>query len=627
MSREEAATGLRLLVPLNRARDHVRGGEKGEVVVVGYQDFLCPYCRRLRDVFYRLRGALGDRLTYVFRHFPNERAHPGAELVARASEAAARQGRFWEMHDRLFDHELPITRADTIRIARELGLELPRFERDLESDEVRARVQEDLASGRRNGVTGTPTLFVDGVRYDGAWDFYSMLEALERPVAARMQRSARVFASLPASAGLVLLLSALIAIVLANTPARPVYEAIMNARVGFVGPSHSMLSLSVRGWFSEGLLAFFFLLVGLEIRREMTLGALTDRRAALLPAVAALGGVVVPALLYLAFNHHGGAVSGWSIPTATDMAFTLGVLAVLGPRVPTGLRAFVAALAVVDDILSMLTLAIFYPRSFQPVFLAPVALAVLALFALNRARVYAIWPYAIVSLALWTSLHSLGVHAALAGVVVALCLPTRPPPTPAPLLAQAATTLATLEHAEAEAQRGDGDEPRADRETVWDWAARNLSAASARMLSPADRVERAVAPWSAFVVLPLFALSATGVSIALDLASPDATPVFAGVLVGLVIGKPLGVLLASGLAVATRAAIAPEGVGLRHFVGAAFLCGVADTMSLLMTDRAFAADDPKADVAKVAVLIGSAVAGALGALVLRSSGPARTRAP
>ena len=345
-----------------------------------------------------------------------------------------------------------------------------------------------------------------------------MLEALERPVAARVHRSARVFANLPTSAGLVLLIAGVMAIIFANTAVGPLYQSIMNAPIG-VGPLASMLSMTVREWCSEGLLAFFFLLVGVEIRREMTVGALADRRAAILPIVAAVGGVVAPALIYLALNRS-SASHGWAIPTATDIAFTLGILAVLGARMLIGLRVFVAALAVVDDVLSVLTLAVFYPRSFEPVFLLAVLGAVLALFALNRARVYAIWPYAIVSLALWVALHAAGIHAALAGVILAMCLPTRPPPMAAPLLAQAATALAELEHGENEARRNGRDDWRPELEPVWDWAARNLSAASARLLSPADRVERAVAPWSAYVILPLFAFSATGVNVATDFSLP-----------------------------------------------------------------------------------------------------------
>src|SRR5579871_6625245 len=209
-----AATGaadVRLKRAIDPGRDHVRGGGAGDrIEVVGYGDLLCPYCQRLRRVMVRLREALGDRLVYVFRHFPNERAHPGATRIALATEAAAAQGKFWEMHDWIYDSAEPVTEARVVEHARALGLDMARFAADLERPETSARVEADLADGRRNGVTGTPTLFVDGVRYDGAWDFYSLLEAFERPVAARVQRSARVFASLPTSAGLVLLLMAVL---------------------------------------------------------------------------------------------------------------------------------------------------------------------------------------------------------------------------------------------------------------------------------------------------------------------------------------------------------------------------------------------------------------------------------
>jgi NhaA family Na+:H+ antiporter len=615
---------LRLARDVDPELDHIRGVWTDDaVVVVAYEDFLCPYCRRLRQVFRRVREAIGHRLVFVFRHFPNERAHPGAELAARASEAASRQDRFFEMHDRLFDREPPIGEPDLLAMARSIGLDVDRFKRDLDSNEVRARVRRDLEAGRENSVTGTPTLFVDGIRYDGAWDFHSMLEALERPLAARVHRAARVFASLPTSAGLALLVSAVLAIVCANSPISSIYERTMNAQIG-VGPIGHLLSLSVREWFSEGLLTVFFLLVGLEIRREMTTGVLADWRAAVLPILAAFGGVVTPALIYLAFNR-GPTSHGWSIPTATDVAFTLGLLAVLGDRIPTGLRVFVAALAVVDDVLGVLILAIFYPRSFAPPYAVAVFGALLVLLAFNRARVYAIWPYVIVTVGLWISLHAVGVHGALAGALVSIVLPTRPPPMVAPLLAQAATALAELEHAESEARREGRTEQRLESEPVWEWATLNLSATSARIASPAERIERAVAPWSAYVILPAFAFSATGVSMAMHVSSYQAGHIFAGIVVALVVGKPLGVLLASGLALVTRIAIAPEGVTKRQFFGAACLCGVGDTMALLMADRAFGTED--ASVAKLSVLVGSVVAGTIGTLVLWYRSAALTPAP
>src|SRR6185436_15670789 len=202
----------------------------------------------------------------------------------------------------------------------------------------------------------------------------------------------------------------------------------------------------------EGLLTIFFLLVGLEIRREATAGALTERRAVALPIVAAFGGVLAPAAIYLAFNR-GPTAHGWSIPTATDVAFTLGILALLGQRIPAGLRVFVAALAVVDDILSVLTLAIFYAHGIAWVWLVASAVAAGLLLMLNRWRVNAIWPYALVAAFLWFALHGAGVHGALAGILLAFFLPTQPAPAVGHLLAQAATALAALEHAENELRK------------------------------------------------------------------------------------------------------------------------------------------------------------------------------
>jgi len=599
---------VKLLHAVEPDRDHVRGADlsEGAVSIVYYGDFLCPYCRRLREVLLRLRESIGARFSYAFRHFPNERAHPGADFMARAAEAAAEQGRFWDMYDALFDKEPPITENDARELARGIGLDMARFDRDLESDAVRSRVAEDLAEAGRNGVSGTPTIFIDGIRYDGAWDYYSLLDVLERPVGERIQRSARAFASLPASGGLALILAAVAALTLANSPLASFYYTFVRTPFG-IGPSGSLMSLTIGEWFSEGLLAFFFLLVGLEIRRELTAGALTDRKAASLPVIAAVVASIVPALIYLLING-GGAVSGWSVPTATDIAFALGVLALLGDRVPPSLRVFVAAFAVVDDIVSVLVLAVFYPRNFELAWLIAALAAIAVMFALNRGRVYATWPYAVIAVVVWFFLHSAGVHGALAGIALAAFLPTRPTPAAAPLLAQAATALAALEHA----QRNED----VDDDPVLEWASRNLSAASERLLSPADRIERAIAPWSTYLVLPLFAFSATGVGLNVDLSAPGAIRILLGVVLGLVIGKPLGVCMAAWAATRAHIARMPDGTGVRAFIGAACLCGIGDTVSLLLADQAFPTAATEAAIAKIGVLIGSLLSAALGATII-----------
>lgn len=594
---------------------HMRGGDTDERVihVVSYIDFLCPYCRRFRTVLQHLRQAFGERMAYTARHFPIERIHPGATFAARVAEAAGRQGRFWEVHDALFDEKPPFDESRILDMARGLGLDMERLERDVADPETLARVEADIAEGRRHGVTGTPTVFMDGVRYDGAWDFYSMAEALERPVSERIRRSAYAFANLPVSGGLMLLLAAGLALICANTPLAGAYHAFIGSSFG-LGPPNSPLSLTIGDWFSEGLLALFFLLVGLEIRREMTAGALSDPKAALLPVMAAIGGCIVPALIYLAFNR-GGAAPGWSVPTASNIAFVLGILALFGDRVSVQVRVFIAAFAVIDDIISVLTLAIFYPHNFDAVWLLGAGVSMLAMYALNRGRVYAGWPYLLVAGATWFCLHASGVHGALTGVVLAAFLPTRPEPDAGPLLAQAANALSALEIAQADKNVGEED-----KDTVLDWASRNLSAASERLLSPADRIERTVAPWSTYLALPLFAFSSGGVSFNADLSAPDAISIMTGVVLGLVIGKPLGIGLFSFAAVKMDIARAPKGTNIRAFIGAICLCGIGDTFALLLADQAFP-NGADAAIAKMAVLVASLLAGVLGAAIIALSAP------
>ena len=611
----ETAEQRRLRRPVDKRRDHLRGGAgvRRHATVLIYGDYLCPYCRRLRLVLDRLRKSLGERMIYVFRHMPNERIHPGAEFAAIASEAGARQGKFWEMHDALFGHDPPLDETVVRRLAKDAGLDMKRFERDVADPELRAHVEADLADARKNGVTATPTIFIDGVRYDGAWDFYSMLEALERPVGARVQRTARAFANLPASAGIALLIAAAAALLCANTPLAPFYQRFVETQLG-VGPHQGGVWLSVADWCSEGLLAIFFLIVGLEIRREMSDGgSLSDPRAAATPALAALGGVLAPAAIYLALNP-GPTAGGWSAGADTGFAFTLAILAVFGQRVSAGLKVFVAAYAVADDILSILILAVFYPRELHPVWLIGAAAATAAMFLMSRWRIYAGWPYRLAGLALWLALHQAGVSGALAGVVLAFSLPTRPTPAAGPLLAQAATALAELEQAERAVRKAGGELASLQQEPIWDWASRNLSAAAARLASPAERVERDLAPWSTYFVLPMFAFTAAGVPLVADLGQPNAWRVLAGVALGLAIGKPLGIVAATWAAVKARIGMAPEAIGAA-FIGAACLCGIGDPLSILLAEQAFAGSD-LASVAKLGVLVGSVAATGLGVLAL-----------
>ena len=300
------------------------------------------------------------------------------------------------------------------------------------------------------------------------------------------------------------------------------------------------------------------------------------------------------------------------------MAFTLAVLALFGARASAGLKVFVATYAVADDVLSILILAVFYPHAIHAEWLLAGAAAVGAMALLSRWRIYAAWPYLAATLGLWLSLHLAGVSGALSGIALAAFLPTRPAPSAAPLLAQAASALAELEHAERALKRTGDETRRLEQAPVWDWASRNLSAAAERLGSPAERTERAVAPWSTYVVLPLFAFTAAGVPLAADLGAPNAPRILAGVALGLAFGKPLGIVAITWTAARARIALPPADAAPLAFAGAAMLCGIGDPLSLLMADQAFH-NGVYSAAAKIGVLAGSGLAAVLGAVTLALS--------
>ncbi len=299
------------------------------------------------------------------------------------------------------------------------------------------------------------------------------------------------------------------------------------------------------------------------------------------------------------------------------------MLAVLGSRAPASLKAFVATYAVASDICVLLILAVFFPRELTPAWLVASLAAVLVLYLLNRWRVYPTFPYLLVAAGLWLTLHLAGVEAAFTGILLAAFLPNRPAPAASPLLAQAATALAELEDAEREIERR-GLSTRIEQEPIWDWASSNLSAAAHRLLSPAEKVERNLAPWSTYFALPLFAFTASGVSLSVDLGSPSSSRILWGVILGLVLGKPIGIAGTAWVASKAKVAMLPADVAPMAFIGATLLCGIGDPLSILVADQAFSGG-PYAAVAKLGVFLGSLVAIILGTIALLVSGRAVTQ--
>jgi len=362
--------------------------------------------------------------------------------------------------------------------------------------------------------------------------------------------------------------------------------------------------MSLLHWINDGLLTVFFLVVGLEIKREFTVGHLATRRSAALPVAGAIGGMVAPAALYLAVIPGGPWSHGWGVPMATDTAFAVALIVMMGARVPVELRIFLTAAAIVDDIGAIIVVALFYSGDLHLGYLAGAAALTGALALLNWSHVYRVPPYVLLGVVLWACVHAGGLHATLAGVIQALFIPTRPPADLKALMTQASTIVA------AEARQG-GEVLRHGPALP---ALRALDAIHDRLESPADRLLRHAGARSSYVVLPLFALANAGVAITPEVLGGHESLMLA-IMAGLVIGKPLGLVSASALAVRLGLAEKPDAYSWRQLAGAGALAGIGFTMSLFIAGQAF----PEADdfsAAKTAVFAASVVSAIIGVAVL-----------
>lgn len=389
----------------------------------------------------------------------------------------------------------------------------------------------------------------------------------ENPAASRKNRilsTLRSCAGSGSASGLVLMGAAFLAILTANSSLAPLYSAALAAPIG---------PLSLLHWINDALMALFFLMVGLEIKREMMEGQLSTWPRRLLPGIAAAGGMLVPALIYIALNRHDpSALRGWAIPTATDIAFALGVISLLGPRVPASLKPFLAALAIIDDLGAVLIIALFYTGGLSWLDLAGAGAVILLLADLNRRDVGRLSPYLLLGLVLWVLLLRSGIHATIAGVILALAIPLS-----------------------------------AGKKTV--------------PSSPLHRLERSLHLPVAFLIVPLFGFANAGVSLAGIGLDSFTEPLSSGVAIGLFLGKALGVFGAVFLMVRTGLADLPTGANWLQIFGTALLCGIGFTMSLFIGLLAFG-DPALQDKVKIGILAGSLLSGCAGGLLLRRATPA-----
>ena len=407
------------------------------------------------------------------------------------------------------------------------------------------------------------------------------------------------------ASGVFLLLAAVVALVWANSGAHESYEALWETPVVLqLGPVE--LAEDLRHWVNDLLMAFFFFVVGLEIKRELVLGELRDPRAAALPMLAAVGGMIAPALLYLVFNAGGPGSHGWGVPMATDIAFAVGVLALVGTRAPSALKVFLLTLAVADDLGAILVIAVFYTRELQPSWLLVAALTVGAIVVLQKAGVRKYGWYVVAAAVLWFAIFESGVHATIAGVLLGFLTPSRPLHLPQAVSGYAQGHLRRLDRIPPDNIADEGEQA-----TLLE-----VSRLAKEGVSPLARLQSLLHPWTSFLILPLFALANAGVRlVGTDIGSVLGDNVTIGIIVGLVLGKPVGVMAASFITVKLGLGRLPRACGWLEMAGVGMLAGVGFTVAIFIAGLAFT-DDARTNAAKLGILVASTTAGILGAAFL-----------
>ena len=416
------------------------------------------------------------------------------------------------------------------------------------------------------------------------------------------------------TSGIVLIVMTLLALIIANSPLSETYSHFFHTTIDFNVGSWK-LSHTLHHWINDGLMAIFFFMIGLEIKREVLTGELSNIKVAILPIISAIGGMAFPALIYTALNaSHLDTLNGWGIPMATDIAFAITILTLLGKRVPPALITFLVALAIVDDLGAVLVIAIFYTDQIHMLPLMLAAGSFLIMLAFNRMGIHVILPYFIVGLFLWFFMLESGIHATISGVIAAMAIPSKPKLHPFGFVQSIHKLLDTYGNYTKTQKEHISDDQKAILMNMKD----TIDAVS----SPATRLEHALHIPVSLVVIPLFAFANAG--IVLDVSSLFETlntPVSLGIITGLILGKVIGIAVVALVAIKLGVAQLPHGSNMTQLFGVAFLGGIGFTMSIFVSDLAFSSSETLILQAKIGILLASLVAGITGYLILRLSGP------
>jgi NhaA family Na+:H+ antiporter len=411
------------------------------------------------------------------------------------------------------------------------------------------------------------------------------------------------------TSGVLLMICAVIALVIANGPLHESYEHLLHTPIS-IGFAEHTFSLSIHHWINEALMALFFMVMGLELKRELLVGELSSVRQALLPIMAAIGGMVIPALLYYVFNPTGDAAKGWGIPMATDIAFAIGALSLLGARVPKNLITFLIALAIVDDLGAVAVIAVFYTETINMQALMAAFAFTLLLVAFNMLGVRRSMPYATIGILLWAAMLSSGIHATIAGIIVAFAVPIRPK-------FEANLFISKVEKITHRMKKSVAEDPDIVHNNRLRSLVTSLGDGVSHVQAPAQRAEHKLHLPVAYIVIPIFALANAGIPIDFSAFGKYlSNPITLGVLAGLLVGKPLGILGFTWITVKLGWANLPVGLNMTHILGVGLLGGIGFTMSIFVADLGFADLPEDLLMAKTGILLASAVAGLAGYFLL-----------
>ncbi|HKI77486.1 MAG TPA: Na+/H+ antiporter NhaA [Ignavibacteriaceae bacterium] len=426
----------------------------------------------------------------------------------------------------------------------------------------------------------------------------------------RIIKPFQAFLDKEASGGILLLLMTIVALAWANSPFADSYFHLWHTKLS-IGVEKNQLNLSLHHWINDGLMAIFFFVVGLEIKREFLVGELSSFKKASLPIMAALGGMIFPALIYVAFNFGKEGISGWGIPMATDIAFAIGILALLGSRVPVSIKIFITALAIADDIGAVIVIALFYTSNISLLSLGIGGGILVLLIVANLSGIRNLLVYTLLGICLWLAFLFSGVHATIAGVLFAFTIPASARLNTAEFFNRSKKLIKDFDESGEEGPNVLSNE---NRQSI----VQSLEENCEKIMTPLQRFEHGLHPWVSYLIMPVFALANAGVLLGENFFSSLTNSISDGIIFGLFFGKQIGIFLFTWLAVKFKIASAPAGVTWKQIYAAGILAGIGFTMSLFIANLAFSSEE-LLDISKVGILVASLLSGVIGYFVLKAS--------